>query len=346
LDGGHQVKALRDEWRWLAWSAVLSAAALTAGVLLLRKNPFEIFRLLSEQVLLSPYGLGQTLYKATTLIFTGLGCALAFRCGLFNIGAEGQLYAGGFLMTAAGLALPALPGFVTIPLLLLVAAAGGGLWGLLPGWLKAKRGAHEVISTMMMNFIALALTNYLISARFHMPETIHTEELPATASLPMAEAFGRWFQGSAVNVSFALALLAALAAWYFLWRTPLGFELRAVGSNPQAARASGVRVDSRMLLILVLSGALSGLGGVNFILGYKHYFEQGFAASAGFMGIAVALVAKNHPLGVIFSALLFAFLSQAGLTLNRAIPRELFEILQAAVIFIVVISQNRFRGKA
>jgi simple sugar transport system permease protein len=119
-----------------------------------------------------------------------------------------------------------------------------------------------------------------------------------------------------------------------------------VGANPDAARASGVRVDSRMFLILVLSGALSGLGGVNFILGYKHYFEQGFASSAGFMGIAVALVAKNHPLGVVFSALLFAFLSQAGLTLNRAIPRELFEILQAAVIFIVVISQHRFRSRA
>jgi simple sugar transport system permease protein len=209
-----------------------------------------------------------------------------------------------------------------------------------PGLLKAKRGAHEVITTMMMNFIALALTHYLISAHFHVPEQIHTEELGASAWLP-----GLAIRGSAVNTSFFLAVGLAAAVWYFLWSTPLGFELRAVGANADAARTSGVHVDKRIFLILLMSGALSGLAGVNFILGYKHYFEQGFASSAGFMGIAVALVAKNHPIGVVFSALMFAFLSQAGLTLNRVIPRELFEIMQAAVIFIVVICQNRLAGE-
>lgn len=336
---------LKSEGRWIMPAAALSAAALLLGVLALGRNPAEIFKMLLDQVLLSPYGMGQTLYKATTLIFTGLGCALAFRCGLFNIGAEGQLYAGAFLMTAFGLSLPKWPSVVVLPLLLLVGAAGGGLWGLLPGYLKARRGAHEVITTMMMNFIALALTNYLISAHFHMPETIHTEELQASASLPLGDAFNRWFQGSAVNASLLLALALACGVWYFLWHTPLGFELRAVGANPEAARTSGVPVDRRMLLILVLSGCISGLAGVNFVLGYKHYFEQGFAASAGFLGIAVALVAKNHPLGVVLAAVLFAFLSQAGLTLNRAIPRELFDILQSAVIFIVVISQSRAAKK-
>lgn len=334
-------KLVKAEGRWIGASFALSAAFLFLAVLALRQSPFKVFELLATQVLLSPYGLAQTLYKATTLIFTGLGCALAFRCGLFNIGAEGQLYAGAFLMTWAGLNAPGLPAVLLIPLLLLIAAAGGGAWALLPGYLKARRGAHEVITTMMMNFVALALTNYLVMSRFHVPETIHTEELPAAASLPLMEGFVPAMAGSPLNLSLLVAVLLAFAVRYFLWSTPLGFELRAVGSNPVAARTSGVPVDRRIFLILVLSGCLSGLAGMNFILGYKHYFEQGFASSAGFMGIAVALVARNHPVGVIFSALMFAFLSQAGLTLNRVIPRELFEIMQSAVIFIVVICQNR-----
>ncbi|MDE2237070.1 MAG: ABC transporter permease [Elusimicrobia bacterium] len=337
---------IKSEGRWITAAAALSLAVLLLGVVGLGRNPALVLRLMVSRVLLSPYGLGQTLYKTTTLIFTGLACALAFRCGLFNIGAEGQVYAGGFLMTAVGLALPGLPAVLLIPLLLVVSALGGGLWALLPGYLKAKRGAHEVITTMMMNFIALALTNYLVMARVHVPETIHTQELPAAASLPLAGAFARTFQGSAVNASLLVALALAAAVWYFLWRTPLGFELRAVGANPEAARSSGVPVESRLFLILVASGALAGLAGVNFILGYKHYFEQGFAAEEGFLGIAVALVAKNHPVGVVFAALLFALLSQAGLALNTVIPRELFEILQSAVIFIVVICQNRLGEKA
>jgi simple sugar transport system permease protein len=279
------------------------------------------------------------------LIFTGLACALSFRCGLFNIGAEGQLYAGAFLMTAVALHFGSLPGVLAVPLCLLIAAAGGGIWGLLPGYLKAKRGAHEVITTMMMNFIALALTNYLVSAHYHMPETIHTAELPDQTGLPFGALFQTLTRQSALNFSLVIALALAFALKYFLWKTPMGFELRAVGANPVAARTSGIPVDRRLFLILVLSGCLSGLAGINFILGYKHYFEQGFATSAGFMGIAVALVAKNHPIGVIFAALLFAGLSQAGLTVNRIVPRELFEILQSAVIFIVVICQNRLGGE-
>ncbi|MBI3552642.1 MAG: ABC transporter permease [Elusimicrobia bacterium] len=332
------MKALAREGRWIAISLGITFAVLVLSILALRQNPLTVFGLLAERLLLKPYGLGQMLYKATTLIFTGLGCALAFRCGLFNIGAEGQLYAGAFLMAVVAPHLP-LPMILLIPACLAIAALGGGLWGLVPGWLKAKRGAHEVITTMMMNFIALALTNYLISAHFHEPETIHTAELPVAAYLPQLP-----MESSAVNASLFVAIALAFAVHYFLWSTPLGFELRAVGSNPTAAKTSGVPVDMRIFLILVLSGCLSGLAGINFILGYKHYFEQGFASGAGFMGIAVALVAKNYPIGVIFSALLFAFLSQAGLTVQSVIPRELFEILQGLVILVVVICQNKYGG--
>jgi simple sugar transport system permease protein len=329
---------LKAEGRWVGITAAAVALIFGVSALALGKNPFALFGLLGRKMLLSSYGNGQVLYKATTLIFTGLGCALAFRCGLFNIGAEGQLYVGAFLMTWAGLNLGSLRSVFLIPVLLAIAATGGAAWAFLPGWLKAKRGAHEVITTMMMNFIAFAGTNYLISAHFHMPETIHTAELPPAASLP-----GLSLGGSPANVSFFLAVALAIGVWYFLWRTPLGFELRAVGANPSAARVSGIPVPTRMLQILLISGAISGLAGMNFILGYKHYFEQGFAANAGFLGIAVALVAMNHPIGVIFSALLFALISESGITLNIVIPKELFEILQGAVIFIVIVSQRRFR---
>jgi len=229
--------------------------------------------------------------------------------------------------------------------MLLVAAAGGAAWAAIPAYLKAKRGAHEVITTMMMNFVALALANWLISTRFHEPESIHTAELPAQASLPSLESLFHLFVGSPLNASLFLALALCGCVAYFLWRTPGGFEWRAVGASPGAARTSGIPVEREIFKILLSSGAIAGLAGANFVLGYKHYFEEGFASGAGYLGIAVALVAKNDPIGVIPAALLFAFLSQAGLTLNRLVPRELFEILQAAAILIVVIAQSKLGGK-
>lgn len=333
------------EARWILVSLALLAALLALGALALGRAPVEIFRLLGSEILFNGYGFGQTLYRATTLIFTGLACALAFRCGLFNIGAEGQIYAGALAMTLFGLSCPRWPGFLLIPAMLAVAALGGAGWAAVPAWLKAKRGAHEVITTMMMNFVAVALANYLISARFHEPETIHTAELPAQASLPSFENLFHLFAQSSVNASLLLAVALVFAAAYFLWRTPTGFEWRAVGLSPDAAKTGGIPVDKTVFRILLASGAIAGLAGANFVLGYKHYFEQGFASGAGYLGIAVALVAKNNPLGVVPSAALFAFLSQAGLTLNRLVPRELFEILQAAAILIVVITQSKLGGK-
>ena len=340
------MKTLLREGRWVSITILILALALTAGTLALGQSPAEVFRLIFSQVLFDGYGLGQTFYKATMLIFTGLACSLAFRCGLFNIGAEGQLYAGAFAMTLEGLKFPGLPSIILIPLMLMVAAAGGAAWAIVPAVLKAKRGAHEVITTMMMNFVAMALANYLISAHFHEPETIHTAELPAAAGLPSFEAMFGLFKGSPVNASLMLALLIAAALAYFLWRTPTGYEWRAVGVSPDAARTSGVKVSATTIKVMLASGAIAGLAGSNFVLGYKHYFEQGFASGAGFLGIAVALVAKNNPIGVIPSALLFAFMSQAGLTLNRTIPREMFDILQAAAILIVVIAQSKLGGEA
>lgn len=338
------MRRLARELRWMAAAAPILAAALALAALALGRAPAEVFGLLVSQVLRDGYGLGQVLYRATTLVFTGLACALAFRCGLFNIGAEGQLYAGAFAMSLAGLAAPALPAAALIPLLLAAGAAGGAAWALVPAWLKARRGAHEVITTMMMNFVAVALANYLLTARFHEPETIHTAPLPDAAWLPSLQSLSGLFPGSAANASLLLALLLAAGAAYFLRHTPAGFEWRAVGLNPEAASAAGIGVSAATLRVLLASGAVAGLAGANFVLGDKHYFEQGFASGAGFLGIAVALVAQNSPLGVIPAALFFAFLSQAGLALNRIIPREVFDILQAAAILVVMVARRRLGG--
>jgi len=312
--------------------------ALVVGdllILLFGQAPGAVYRLLLEGTWGNAYGLGQVLYKATTLTFTGLAVALGIRAGLFNIGAESQLAAGGFVAALVGLALPAgLPWPLTLPVYLLAAAAGGGAVGAVPGWLKARFGAHEVITTIMLNFVVLALLGYFVSAHLHTPETLHTPPIRSGALPRLADALPA-FHGSAANVTIVLAVLAALAVGWYLFRTRQGFELRAVGLQPEAAEYGGVRVGSVWWRALALSGALAGLGGLNYVLGYKQYYEEGFATGSGFLGIAVALVGRNHPLGVILAALLFATLSQGGLAVNALVPKQMVDVLQAVVILAV-----------
>jgi simple sugar transport system permease protein len=296
------------------------------------QSPAAVYRLLLEGTWGNAYGFGQVLYKATTLIFTGLSFALAARAGLFNIGAEGQLAAGGFTAALMGLALPVgTPALLAVPLCILAAAAGGGVVGAVPGTLKARFGASEVIVTIMLNFIVLALLNYIVSAHLHVPETLHTPEIDAGVMPRLADLFDA-FHGSAANVAIVLALATVALLWWYLFRTRRGYELRAVGLQPDAAEYGGVRVGGVWLRALVLSGALAGLGGVNYVLGYKHYYEEGFGAGSGFMGIAVALVGRNNPVGVVLAALLFATLSQGGLAVNAIVPRQMVDVLQAVVI--------------
>ena len=284
--------------------------------------------------------LSQTLFKTTPLILSGLANGLAFRCGLFNIGAEGQIIMGGFLCAWAGFTFAALPGPLLFLLCLAAAFAGGALWAAVPGLLKAWAGAHEVITTMMMNFIAMALTNYLVSAYFHLPETVHTKEIPSGAWLPRLDGAFKAFQGSPVNLALLVALAASGVLAYALWRTPLGFEWRALGANPRAARVGGVPVERRVFEVLLLSGGLAGLASVNFVLGYKHYFEQGFSGGQGFTGIAVAILGRNEPGGIILSALLFGLLAQGSLSLNLWIPKETLEIVEALIIFGVLVVRS------
>ncbi|MDQ3698348.1 MAG: ABC transporter permease [Gemmatimonadota bacterium] len=331
------------EWRGKVEEALLPPLvalliAMVAGDILILsfgQSPGDVYRLLIEGTWGNPYGLGQVLFKTTTLLFTGLAVSLGIRAGLFNIGAEGQLAAGGFAAAVMGLALPgATPALIAVPLAMLAAAAGGGVVGLVPGVLKARFGAHEVIVTIMLNFIVLALLNYAIVAHLNVAETLHTPEMRA-GSIPRLSDFIGALHGSSVNVSLFVALAAAVAVGWFLFRTRGGYELRATGLQPDAAEYGGVRVGSVWIRTLALSGMLAGLGGINYVLGYKHYYEEGFAAGSGFLGIAVALVGRNHPVGVVLAALLFATLSQGGLAIHALVPKQMVEVLQGIVILAV-----------
>jgi simple sugar transport system permease protein len=260
---------------------------------------------------------------------------MAARAGLFNVGAEGQLAAGGFGAAAMGFLVPSsTPSVLAATLCVLAAMSCGGAVGAVPGALRARFGASEVIVTIMLNFVVLALLNWVIAAKWHVPETLHTPAL-TTGMIPRLMDVASVFRGSAANLTLLVALSAAAAAWWYLFRTRSGYELRAVGLQPEAAENGGVRVPRVMLQAMTLSGALAGLGGINFVLGYKGYYEEGFAGGAGFLGIAVALVGRNHPIGILLSALLFATLSQGGLAVNALVPKQLTDILTATVIIAV-----------
>lgn len=318
-------------------------AAVVVGDLLILsfgQSPGDVYRLLLEGTWGNAYGFGQVLYKTTALTCTGLAVALALRAGLFNIGAEGQLAAGGFMAAALGLLLPGgTPALLAIPLCVIAAMIGGGAVGAVPGALKAKFGAHEVIVTIMLNFITLALLNWIVAAKLHVPETLHTPEIQAGA-IPRLNGV---FIGSAANWSIVLALAAAAGVWWYLFRTRRGYELRAVGLQPDAAEYAGVRVGGVWWRAMAVSGALAGLGGVNFVLGYKGYYEDGFAGGAGFLGIAVALVGRNDPVGVVLAALFFATLSQGGLAINAVVPKQMVEVLQGVVILAVALAVPEVR---
>ena len=320
--------------------------ALICGDLLIMsygQSPATVYRLLLEGTWGNAYGFGQVLYKATTLTFTGLSVSLAIRAGLFNVGAESQLAAGGFLAGLMGLAIsPSVPALLAIPLCLLAAAIGGGIVGAIPGWLKVRYGAHEVIVTIMLNFVVLALLNYIVAAKLHVPETLHTPEIHA-GGIPRLDSFIPAFHGSAANLSILIALLTAAAVWVYLFKSKRGFELRAVGLQPDAAEYGGVSVGGIWMRAMVLSGAVAGLGGINYVLGYKQYYEEGFAGGAGFLGIAVALVGRNHPVGVVLAALFFATLSQGGLAIHAFVPKQMVEVLQGVVILAVAMSVPEVR---
>ncbi len=275
----------------------------------------------------------ESLVAATPYIFAGLSVALAFKCGLFNIGAEGQLWIGAICAVWVGYSLKGLPAFIHLPLALLAGALGAAVWGAVPGLLKAKTGAHEVINTIMMNYIAYRLSDWLLHGPMMRPgyNPISPDILP-TAYLPKFFADPIRF-----HAGFLLALAVAVFVWWFLFKTTLGFEIRTVGANPDAAKYAGMNITKNFVLAMGLAGALSGLAGANEVLGLNHNLASAFSSGYGFDAIALALLGKSHPAGVVLAALLFGFLRSGatGMQSHAGIPIDIISIIQALVIIFV-----------
>lgn len=313
--------------------------ALVAGAVIIKligKNPVEVYSVLFSGTLGNSYGIGQVLFKATPLIFTGLSVAFAFKAGLFNIGAEGQMIIGGFAAAWIGFTFVTLPWIILIPLTTSAAFLGGALWGGIAGYLKAKYGSHEVINTIMLNFIAAALASYLVNEIYAIPATIHTPEVSGQAFLPRFDTITGLFHSSPFNTSFIIAVICVILFYIIINKTAFGYEIRTLGLNKNAAEYARMKIKKLIILSMIISGGISGLGSMNFIFGYKHYYELGFSEGAGFIGIAVALIARNNPFAVIITALFFGMLEFGGLTINTMVPKELVTILQALLIILVI----------
>jgi ABC-type uncharacterized transport system permease subunit len=310
------------------------------------ESPRELAVLVFQGTWGTAYGAGQVLFKATPLLFAGVAVRLALRAGLFNIGAEGQLTIGSLAAAVVAARISAsVPPIVAIPLVVLTAMAAGALWAAIPALLRARYGAHEVISTIMMNRIADATVGLAFASGLALAGTIRTAPIRDAAKVPRLEAVFSAFHGSAVSFAIVFAIVVAFLALSWQRRSRLGREMSLVGENPAACAAEGIPVARRLVLALLLSGAIAALGSTGTVLGYKGYFEQGLGAGAGFGGIAVALLGRGSALGLLLAALLFGTLAQGGLAINAHVPMEMMDVLQGIVIIAVALGDTRIRAQ-
>jgi general nucleoside transport system permease protein len=317
--------------------AVALGLALGLGVTRIAgESPWHVLQILWKSAFGSGYDFGMTLFYTTPLIFTGLAVAVPFQAGLFNIGAEGQLTLGALAAAVVGAVWPALPWPVAPVLATIAAILAGAIWGWIPGWLRARRGSHEVINTIMLNFIAAGLASYVTLYLLKNPDTQNPETRQIGAGY-LIHQFGI-FGGAPVSTALPLAITAAVLVWILLWRTVLGYEMRAVGQSEPAARAAGINSGRIRIIAMSVAGGLAGLVGVGEVLGNAGKFRLGFSPEYGFMGIAVALLGRNQPVGVVAAALLFGALHKGAADLDletEHVTRELSLVLQALVILSV-----------
>ncbi|MCO5057200.1 MAG: ABC transporter permease [Rhizobiaceae bacterium] len=333
----------------------LIVAFAVAGivVLLVGENPLRAAVILVEGAFGGGQNIAYTLFYATNFIFTGLAVAVAFHCGLFNIGGEGQAYVGGLGVVAVALTLDGtFPWWVNFPLAILGSALAGALWALIPAFLQAKRGSHIVITTIMFNFIAASLMVYLLVDVLKPAGSMapQTRTFLEGAHLPklnwMLDAIGLPVRSAPLNVSFLLALVAAFVVWLIIWRTRLGYEIRTQGHSPKAARYAGIGEARIIIITMMISGALAGMMALNPIMGDQHRLQLDFVTGAGFVGIAVALMGRSHPAGIVPAAILFGMLYQGGAELAfemPAISRDMIVIIQGLVILFAGALENLFR---
>jgi ABC-type uncharacterized transport system permease subunit len=280
------------------------------------------------------YPISEGLTASTPYIFGGLSVALAFRAGMFNIGAEGQIFVGAVFAAYVGYSFSGLPWFIHIPLAVLAGALGGFLWGFIPGFLKARTGAHEVITTIMLNYSAFRLVEWLLNGPMKRPGSVN----PISPFMQESAKLPRLFpEPLRLHWGFFVALGMAALVYWFLWKTKWGFDFRAVGSNPHAARYAGMKVAVVMTLSMGFAGALAGMAGGNEVLGVNFTLAPAFSSGYGFDSIAIALLGGNHPLGVVLAALLFGFMRSGATSMMLAtgIPIDIVSILQALILAFV-----------
>lgn len=305
------------------------------------ENPWNVFTILVRSAFGSMYDLGLTLSYTTPLIFCGLSVAMGFHAGLFNIGAEGQMTMAVVTAAAVGVLFPHVP-FPLAPVLAVLAALiAGGLWGWFAGWLRAERGSHEVIITIMMNFIAAGLAGWFALKIIPNPDSQNPETALVSPNYMFKDydLIARLFPDTPANASLVFAIVIAILMWIFLWKTAWGFKLRAVGSNPEAAHRAGISEKKVQIAAMTLAGALAGFVALSEVVGSAGQYRIGFSPDYGFIGIAVALMASNNPLGIIISAFLMGALHKGASDLDletSTITRDFSRIIQALVILGVV----------
>ena len=314
-------------------AAVLLAAVIGAIILAVSgANPFRAYAALIQGAFGNSKAVGRTLEKATPLIFSGLAVAFGFKAGLFNIGAQGQLLFGAITAAAIGFGIEGLPALLHIPLALLGGGVAGALYGAIPGALKTFTGAHEVITTIMLNYVAINITDYLADGPWKdtAPGNIvaRTPQIFDSAKIP---------EIGGVSFSIVIAILFAAITWWLLWRTTLGFEIRTVGQNPHAAKYAGVKVARTVILTMILSGLLAGIGGSIETQGVVGRYQPGFNAGLGFDGITIALLGKTHPFGVIPAAILVGAMKAGSsqMQFSAGVAKEITDVIQALILFFV-----------
>jgi simple sugar transport system permease protein len=326
---------LRNAWRAVSLPIVAVLLALLVGAVILQvsgASPIQAYGALFKGAFGSMKALGRTLEKATPLVFSGLAVAFAFKAGLFNIGAQGQLLFGAMVSAIAGFAITGLPAYIHAPLALLLGGLAGALYGIIPGALKTYTGAHEVITTIMLNYIATNITDYLADGPLkdttpgnvvaRTPAILESARIPSIQEIP---------------IGFLLAIVAAIIVWWLLWRTTIGFEIRTTGLNPNAARYAGMRVAFTLVLTMVLSGFLAGLGGAVETQGVVYRYQPAFNIGLGFDGITVALLGQTHPIGIIPAAILVGAMKAGAsqMQFDAHVAKEITDVIQALMLFFI-----------
>jgi ABC-type uncharacterized transport system permease subunit len=328
-------------WADVALLPVLNLvlAMIVSGIVIaaIGQNPFEAIKIMSYGAFGYGEGIGFTLHFATDFVFTGLAVAVGAHAGLFNIGAEGQAYLAGLGAIFVGLTLDHTSWLLVLPLSIIASAAIGAIWAFIPGYLQAKRGSHVVITTIMFNFIASAIMIYLLN---YVLKPMGVQEpssanVMAAGKIPQLRQFFPWFGYAPLNMTVIFAVLALIFVYVLIWHTKFGFAMRTMGHNPSASRYAGISNEKMIMIVMAISGGLAGMVAVNEVLGVQSRIVMDFTSGYGFVGIAVALMGRNHPIGIALAAILFGALYQGGLELQFEMPavtRDMIVVIQALVI--------------